>query len=226
MECVISVKAIKYIYKYVYKGHDRTTMEFGKSQDEIKLYLDAHYVSACEGFWHITQSIMHQKLPHIVCLQVHLEGQHLVSWKENDEAPLQAIINQAGSKDTTLMGYFKANAKYPAAYELLYQDMPLKFTWNKAKRIWSPRKDKCFCLGRMYYAHPNISFSTFFSLLSRVPPHLNICVLWMMWSMAHSKRLALPEVFWRMKGSGSSVLKKPVLCRQDLKSALCSSPFS
>jgi hypothetical protein len=29
MECVISVKAIKYIYKYVYTGHDGTTMEFG-----------------------------------------------------------------------------------------------------------------------------------------------------------------------------------------------------
>jgi hypothetical protein len=87
MECVISVKAIKYIYKYVYKGHDRTTMEFGKSQDEIKLYLDARYVSACEGFWCIIQSIMHQELPHIICLQVHLEGQHLVSWKENDDAP-------------------------------------------------------------------------------------------------------------------------------------------
>jgi hypothetical protein len=141
MECVISVNAIKYIYKYVYKGHDRTTMEFEKSQDEIKLYLDAHYVSACEGFWHITQSIMHQELSHIVHLQVYLKGQHLVSWKENDDTLLQAIINQAGSKDTTLIGYFKANAKYPAAHELLYQDMSLKFTWNKAKGIWSPVKE-------------------------------------------------------------------------------------
>jgi hypothetical protein len=140
-------------------------MEFGKSQDEIKLYLDAHYVSACEGFWCITQSIMHQELPHIVHLQVHLEGQHLVSWKENDDAPLQAIINQAGSKDTTLMGYFKANAKYPAACELLYQDMPLKFTWNMAKRTWSPRKDKHFCLGRMYYAHPSSGERFFLHLL-------------------------------------------------------------
>jgi hypothetical protein len=65
MECICAIKAVKYIYKYVYKGHDRTTMEFGKSQDEIKLYLDARYVSACEGFWRITQSIMHQEL-HIV----------------------------------------------------------------------------------------------------------------------------------------------------------------
>jgi hypothetical protein len=75
---------------------------------------------------------MHQELAHIIHLQVHLESQYLVSWKENDDAPLQAIINQAGSKDTTLIGYFKANAKYPAACELLYQDMPLKFIWNGA----------------------------------------------------------------------------------------------
>ena len=155
MECVISVKAIKYIYKYVYKGYDHTTMEFGKSHDEIKLYLDARYVSACEGFWRITQSIMHQEFPHIVHLQVHLEGQHLVSWREDNAAPIQEIVDQAGNKDTTLMGYFKANEKYPEARQLLYQDMPLKFTWNKSKRIWSPRKNRQFCLGCMYYAHPS-----------------------------------------------------------------------
>jgi hypothetical protein len=79
----------------------------------------------------------------------------LVSWREDDDAPLQAIISQAGSKDTTLMGYFKANAKHPEAQDLLYQDMPLKFTWSKSNRTWSPRKNRCFCLGRMYYAHPS-----------------------------------------------------------------------
>ena len=49
VECISSVKAIKYIYKYVYKGHDCTTMEFGTCQDEVKQYLDACYVSACEA---------------------------------------------------------------------------------------------------------------------------------------------------------------------------------
>jgi hypothetical protein len=43
---VAITKAVKYIYKYVYKGHDRTTMQFGKATDEIKLYLDACYVSS------------------------------------------------------------------------------------------------------------------------------------------------------------------------------------
>jgi hypothetical protein len=80
----------------------------------------------------------------------------LVSWREDDDAPLQVIISQAGSKDTTLTGYFKANAKHPAARDLLYQDMPLKFTWSKSNRTWSPRKkNRHFCLGQMYYAHPS-----------------------------------------------------------------------
>ena len=49
IESIASVKAIKYIYKYVYKGHDRTTMKFGRCTDEIKQYLDAHYMTNCEA---------------------------------------------------------------------------------------------------------------------------------------------------------------------------------
>jgi hypothetical protein len=40
VEVCISVKAIKYIHKYIYKGHDCTTLEF-TGDDEIKQYLDA-----------------------------------------------------------------------------------------------------------------------------------------------------------------------------------------
>jgi hypothetical protein len=40
VEFIASIKAIKYIYKYVYKGHDRTTMQVGTCDDECKLYLD------------------------------------------------------------------------------------------------------------------------------------------------------------------------------------------
>jgi hypothetical protein len=28
-------------------------MQFGVAQDEIKLYLDARYVSSCEAAWHL-----------------------------------------------------------------------------------------------------------------------------------------------------------------------------
>jgi hypothetical protein len=62
------VKAIKYIYKYIYKGHDRTTMQFGRSIDEIKLYLDACYISSYEAMWHLYLFNMQEYIPTVVCL--------------------------------------------------------------------------------------------------------------------------------------------------------------
>ncbi|SJL16837.1 uncharacterized protein ARMOST_20366 [Armillaria ostoyae] len=48
VEVCVSVKAIKYIHKYIYKGHDRTTLEV-RDHDEIKEFLDARYISAIES---------------------------------------------------------------------------------------------------------------------------------------------------------------------------------
>ncbi|KIK74105.1 hypothetical protein PAXRUDRAFT_20208 [Paxillus rubicundulus Ve08.2h10] len=38
-------------------------MQFGRHPDEIKLYLDGHYVSFCEAFWRILQFHMHAEEP-------------------------------------------------------------------------------------------------------------------------------------------------------------------
>jgi hypothetical protein len=62
------VKAIKYIYKYVYKGHDRTTMQFKRSIDEIKLYLDTHYISSYEAMWHLYLFNMQEHIPTVMHL--------------------------------------------------------------------------------------------------------------------------------------------------------------
>ena len=72
VESIASVKAVKYIYKYVYKGHDRTTMKFGTAQDEIKLYLDARYISSCEVNWHLYFFEVQDHQPSVLHLQVHL----------------------------------------------------------------------------------------------------------------------------------------------------------
>ena len=65
VECVASVKAVKYIYKYICKGHDRITMEFRQCLDEVKQYLDARYVAQCEAFWRIMAYEMHYTWPHV-----------------------------------------------------------------------------------------------------------------------------------------------------------------
>ena len=46
-EACVSINAIKCVFKYVYKDHDRAVVTL-EEQDEIKLYLDARYVSAPE----------------------------------------------------------------------------------------------------------------------------------------------------------------------------------
>jgi hypothetical protein len=61
-----SVTAVKYLYKYVYKGHDRAQVQVlpvnpnnalqdtnppPVAQNEIQEYLDGRYVGAAEAAW-------------------------------------------------------------------------------------------------------------------------------------------------------------------------------
>jgi hypothetical protein len=153
LECVISVKSIKYIYKYVYKGHDRTTMQFGRAQDEIQVYLDAQWIGSGEGCWRIYEYPMHQEKPAVYRLHVHLPGEQNVTWDPNAEPNVQAVVDRAANKDTMLTAYFKANNTLAGAPDLLYQDFPSRFVWVEGLKRWKVRQ-RDFAIGRMYYAHP------------------------------------------------------------------------
>jgi len=63
VEYCASVKAVKYLYKYIFKGHDRAVVSISadessltvndKVTDEIKNYVDCRYIGAMEGAWRI-----------------------------------------------------------------------------------------------------------------------------------------------------------------------------
>ena len=147
VESIYSIKAIKYIYKYVYKGHDQTTMQFGTCEDKVKLYLDAHYICSCEGCLHLYEFNMHEESPSVMRLQVHLEGEDLITWNEDEAPDAQDVMDRATSHDSKLTAYFKANENHPdQANDLLYQDFPSKFVWNPKERKWTLRK-KDFSIG-------------------------------------------------------------------------------
>src|SRR6266581_7876885 len=93
VESIASVKAVKYIYKYVYKGHDRTTMQFGRCQDEVKQYLDARYVSSCEALWRLYLFHMQEQVPNVVRLQVHLCNQQAVIFNPDEDGDMQNVVN-------------------------------------------------------------------------------------------------------------------------------------
>ena len=154
VEICASVKAIKYIHKYIYKGHDRTTLEVtregAQAIDEIKDYVDARYISAIESCWHIFEFPMHGEKPTVYHLAVHLPDQQLVYYDPNDA--LDEIVDRESSKHTTLTAWFDANKNHEAARQTTYQNFPQTWVYNKKKK-WTPRQ-RGFAIGRMYFASP------------------------------------------------------------------------
>jgi hypothetical protein len=165
VESIASVKAIKYIYKYVYKGHDRITMEFGTCSDEIKQYLDARYVSSCEAHWRLYMFAKQEHHPTIVCLQVHLPNHQPVRFNPDAVGNMQDVVNRRANQATTLTEWFKSNSESAANHDLLYQDFPSRMVWNKKECKWTTRKRDSFALGRMYHAHPTCGERFYLRLL-------------------------------------------------------------
>lgn len=153
VEVCATVKSVKYIHKYIYKGHDRITMEFGKPIDEIKQYLDARWISPPEGIWRLYRFRMHDEKPSVTRLQIHLPGEQHIIFDPND-APEDIVPDS--EPETTLTAYFKANIDYPEqANPLLYQEFPQQFVWHTSPKPkhWAPRK-RAFAIGRMYFVSP------------------------------------------------------------------------
>jgi hypothetical protein len=65
------ISSVKYLYKYVYKGHDRAIIVL-ENCDEMKQYLDARYVSAFEAACRSFTFKLHDGSSLITRLQVHL----------------------------------------------------------------------------------------------------------------------------------------------------------
>lgn len=125
LEVCASIKSVKYIHKYIYKGNDRTTLEMSGA-DEIKLYLDSRYISSTEAAWCIFEFAMHLEWPSVIRLPVHLPNEQMVFYDPEDNT--QDVLERAAARDTCLTGWFKANANEDlvaaGAHDYLYQIFP------------------------------------------------------------------------------------------------------
>lgn len=110
VEICIVAQAVKYLYKYVFKGHDKalTSMRqrFNQTQqqhppqvrepvNDIQLYRDARYVSASEALWRLFSFSLFHRSP-AVCWAVHkyrhyLAGRHFIL--RTDNAAVSFVIN-------------------------------------------------------------------------------------------------------------------------------------
>jgi len=118
VEVCNNIRAVKYLFKYVYKGHDRATVEISRQSDnaiegnmvetdEIKKYFDYRYVSASEVAWRIFKFDMHERFPTVERLQYHLPNMQMVLF--DDDGDLQEVATRSAISRTMLTKWFKTN---------------------------------------------------------------------------------------------------------------------
>ena len=108
-------RSIKYLLKYVNKGHDRVTVTFYNNVnernqyvcvDEIKLYYDCRYLSACEAAWWIFSFDINYREPSVERLTFHLENEQSVIYSDDDD--LEEVVNNPIIHCTKFLAWFDA----------------------------------------------------------------------------------------------------------------------
>ena len=146
-EICCSVESVKYLFKYIYKGHDRQMVRTDRQQaaagerDEIAEYRDLRSIGASESCWRLFQFEVSSRSPAVQPLQVHLEGHQPVFFAEGQER--QAA--DAEPRDTALTAWLRYNAERaatdPDCLHLCYPDFPRHYRWEKGRRLWVRRQN-------------------------------------------------------------------------------------
>jgi hypothetical protein len=155
VEVCASIKAVKYIHKYIYKGPNRATLEIG-NVDKIKEYVDARYIGPVKACWHILEFPRHVEIPAVYRLPVHLKNDQTVYFDPKDN--VLEVINQPSLAKTQLTEWFTANQDPECiandAQNYTYQEFPQHIVWVKKERKWKPRKQGKV-IGCVYFVPPN-----------------------------------------------------------------------
>jgi hypothetical protein len=134
VEICASVRAVKYIHKYIYKGNDRTTVQLQSDNDEIGRYLQGRYIGPTEAVWRLFEFPMHEEAPPVTHLAIHLPGKQPVYF--GAEASEEVIRNHMMQSGSTLMAFFKYNTDHDDGQVYLYQEFPAHYTYNAKQREW------------------------------------------------------------------------------------------
>ena len=152
LEACVSIKSVKYLYKYIYKGHDAAYIEFNERihHDEIKTFVDTRYVSAPEAMWRLSENKMHDNSHSVYRLPVHLPDEQQIFFLEGQE---ELALDRGESQHTKLTAWFTLNSHCAHVRDFLYSDIPYHFVFNDKDKKWVDRKRSVKLVSRMYTAH-------------------------------------------------------------------------
>lgn len=177
LESCASVKSVKYLFKYVYKGHDCANLEMNvetqlgdrpmeeerPAHDEITTYLNCRYISAPEAIWRLSEYRMHEQSHTIYRLAIHLPDQQRVYFRPGEESE---AADRATTRNTHLTAWFKLNTNDIEAHEYLYTEIPQHYVFVDREKKWVKRRrggDRV--ISRMYSVSPTDPDKFFLRLL-------------------------------------------------------------
>ncbi|XP_056695709.1 uncharacterized protein [Spinacia oleracea] len=168
VEVCSTIQAVKYLYKYVYKGHDRISFNVvqpgeQRDVDEIDQFQSGRWVSPCEAAWRIFGFDLYEMHPAVLPLQVHLPNMHTVQIRPHER--LDAVVAADRHSRTSLTEFFKAKAATPDGTGCLYSRFTERYRWDSAAKQWFLRKNKTIVVGRLAFVSPSEGERYFLRLL-------------------------------------------------------------
>ncbi|KAG6663118.1 hypothetical protein CIPAW_02G003800 [Carya illinoinensis] len=156
VEICSTIKVVKYLYKYIYKGHDRVAFNLVSKQtnqqiDEIQQFQSARWIAPPEATWRIYGFIVNEMYPSVYSLHLHLEDKHQVTFRANED--LINVLNSDRSAKSMLTEFFALNQVDENARTLLYKEFPEFYVWSQQYKEWTRRKKKTV-IGRIITANP------------------------------------------------------------------------
>ncbi|KAL6884616.1 hypothetical protein ACP4OV_010552 [Aristida adscensionis] len=115
VEACGSIKAVKYLFKYLYKGHDRASVSVTEAAklekngdiNEINLFRDARWVTPPEALWRIYGFELSKNFPPVMPLQLHLPNMHMVSFKRGQK--IENVVDNEDARKSMLTGVMKGH---------------------------------------------------------------------------------------------------------------------
>ena len=233
MEICCPLESVKYLFKYIDKGHDRQMVQTDQQQaaaaerDETGEFHDLRSIGASEAWRRLFHFDMSSRSPAVEPLQVHLENlQKMVLFEDGQEQRASA----AEPRDTPLTAWMRYNrenaAVDPDCLALLYADFPRHCRWDKDRRRWIRRQNHqavpaigrvvTSLLGRVTSSTCACSFTT-----CREPPALPSCARWRASSASLTRRPAVSVGCCRRTTSGTAPCRRQRWSRCRPSSANC-----
>jgi hypothetical protein len=110
VEVCSSIKSAKYLYKYVFKGHDRVSASINQAPanmdgqpqviNEIKQYRDGRCITAIKAIYKLYGFPLYDTSSYVLQMQVHLPGMHMIAYKARDD--LNNVVQNPNSQRSML----------------------------------------------------------------------------------------------------------------------------